>query len=263
MDLTPAFSQDYLSWDGVEPAGITYESARRAYPKPDPDPLLLKGPPVQPFDGARIVNANQADVISVAKRRALTRKELAASQGAYQAGDLVWLLPAAVLPSWLLADPPKPGDVVIPRAPQADAGSRYTALDVTAGKYLQTYRLTTRNLAIAYDLRDQIVIERPEHVTDESGAIRQLYPSGPPPNGGEVLYANLLCKVHLEHEDIAEERGIRGPRRVYSIIVSREVAVTNYNRVILPWSGAILEIRGYHNAQRIDELPFLECEQAV
>ncbi len=254
MDLTPAFSTDFAVWDQVE--SIAYESARRSYPPPDPDPLLLKGPPVVPFDGAAAPAGSQSDTIPVAKRRALTRKELAASAGAYTGGDLVWLIPAAVLPSWLT---PKVGDVLIPAE-----GDRYTALDVALNKGRQTWRLTTRNLAVAFDLRDLIQIERPQiSYDDPSGAIRKLFPSGPGPRGGEVLYANLLSKVHLEDQEISEERGIRGTKRVYSIIVSREVAVTDQDRVLLPWSGAYLEIRGYHQAQQIDMLPVIEAEQVV
>lgn len=246
MDLTAAFSLDYLSWDGTE--SVTYESARR----PTDSPALSR----------QLRNPSQADMIPVAKRRALTRRELAASLGSYTAGDRVWLLPAAVLPSWLS---PKPGDVVVD-----SAAARWTALEVQTNKGEQTYRLTCRNLTLVFELRDSIDIERASVIYDGAGAAIKQFPTGPGPRGGQVLYTGLVCRVQLATQQIAEERGIRGFRGTYAIIVEREVTVTNEDRIRLRTAstdglaaGSYLEIRDYHQAQTIDNLSVIAAERAV
>jgi hypothetical protein len=49
-------------------------------------------------------------------------------------------------------------------------------------------------------------------------------------------------------------------KNVYDIIVEKEVAVTNEDRIYLPWTGQYFEIRRYSNPQRIDELPVILAE---
>lgn len=246
MDLTTAFSQDFVSWDGTE--AVTYESDRRAIDSPR-SALALRNP-------------NQADTIPIAKRRALTRRELQASLGAYTSGDLVWLLPAAVLPSWLA---PKPGDAIV----DSDE-NRWTALEVQANKGRQTFRLTTRNLTLAYDLRDLVDVERAGLVQDPSGATIKQFPTGPGPRGGQVIYQGLPARVQLQTQAIADERGIRGFKGSYAVILSREVVVTNEDRIRLTIAstdglpaGTYLEIRDYHQAQQIGQLPVIAAEKAV
>ena len=61
--------------------------------------------------------------------------------------------------------------------------------------------------------------------------------------------------------DTADERGIRGSRIRYDVIVDRQIRVDEEDRVY--WAGRYLEIRGLRNGERVDELPVLECEGAV
>jgi hypothetical protein len=45
-----------------------------------------------------------------------------------------------------------------------------------------------------------------------------------------VLYANLSARVQLESDEIRDERGIRGFVGKYSVIVEKEIAITNEDR---------------------------------
>lgn len=187
--------------------------------------------------------------LPVAKRRALTLKELAASGGVYTGRDKVWLFPQRRIPASLK---PKPADVLIDTA-----GERWTVLDVQHGKWGQTWRLTTRNRVIAEDLRDLIQIERAQIEYDEAGVATKYFP---PDTRGQTIYRDLPCRVQPQQSDIAEERGIRGFRTQYLIYVDREVSITNEDRIL--WEGQYLEIRGYRSSQLITDLPVISAEAA-
>jgi hypothetical protein len=205
-----------------------------------------------------------ADIIPVTKWRALTRRELEVSLGAYTSGDRVCLIPKAIL---LPEVEIKPGDILTRTARDS---SRWTALEVGTNKHEQTYRLTCRNLVLAFDLVDKIDIERAHVVYDDAGAAIKQFPTGDGPRGGSIAYEGLACRVQLATQEISDERGIRGFKGSYAIILSREVVVTNEDRIRLTVASTdglpaetYLEIRDYHNAQTIDTLPIIAAERVV
>lgn len=221
--LTLDFSQDYLQWVNTES-------------------VTLQNPP---FPGGPKVT------IDVARRRALTYKELTASQGAYTSQDLALLVPTTLLPDGFR---PKPGCKWI-----ADGSdTEYTALEANPQKRdssdYQTWKLVSRNLALAYELADLIDIERPTLTYDTAGALVKEWP----PKKGEVPYKSLLAKVQLQQEAMTDERLIRGFTGTHLVIVSKEIVIGPDDRI--KWGSLYLEIVGYHNAQRIDELPVIDAE---
>ncbi|MBY0523430.1 MAG: hypothetical protein K2R98_08520 [Gemmataceae bacterium] len=214
-------SQDYKSWDSIEP--VTYRSVRKT--------------------------GEMADGIPVARRRPVTFKEMTASGGAYQAGDVVWLLPTALLS--VAIGTPKEADVV-------EDGDRcpWTVLTAQGQRRdrngYQTWKLTCRNLVVAYDLQDLVTIERAYGVLDAAGVeVRTWQP----------LYQALPCRMQPLVGELADERAIRGTAVRYDVFLSRDVAVdVTRDRVAWPAAlGGYLEIKGYRNRERIDELPALEC----
>lgn len=249
-------SGDYLSWDNTVP--VRYEIARRV-------PSVADLPPA--FDGrtpapATPVGRNKALGISVAKRRNLTSRELAASGGVYSPKDQVWLLPDALFPTGILS---KPGDVIVEQGGALDGtldGTRWTVLEESWGKNRQTRRLTCRNLTLAFDLRDLVTIERPAISSDAAGVQVKAYPSDPSNPGGVVLYANLPARAQLVTKEVAEQYGVRGLEGKYRVIVAQEVDVTSEDRLRLD-NGLYLDVAGYENAARIDELPVVVCERRV
>ncbi len=255
MDLSAGMSLDHLCWDNT--SSVAYEQAVAVPSIADAAPL---------FDGTSPAPApppsrNRVLYVQTAKRRNLTSRELAASGGVYTSLDQVWLIPTAVLPRGHVC---KAGDVVVePDSLDASQPStRWTVLEKGWGKNRQTWRLTCRDLVLAYDLRDLVTIERPAISYDAAGVPVKAFPSDPVNPGGKTLYAALPARAQLVSKDVAEQRGIRGLEGKYEVIVGQEVAVTQEDRVLLP-SGMYLDIVGYTQAMRIDELPRIVAERRV
>ena len=231
---------DWRVWDKMEP--IRIESARR--------------------------KINVPDSVPQAKRRALTRKELAASGGAYTSQDMVWLVPVELVPHLDF----KPADVVLDRD-----NIRWTALEAGFNTWRTWWRLVTRDLVLAFDLRDKIDIERASISMDASGAYVKAFPTltpaigsqllDPQPIGGTVAYRNLAAAVHPEAEDVVDQRGIRGSQTQLKIYVEKQIVV-NVAEDRIRWvdvqgkvgpRGAVhvLDMVHYQQADQIDQLPFI------
>lgn len=220
MGLTVDHSLDYLVWDGVE--AVRYTSVRRT--------------------------GSMADVVPVAMRRQLTVKEQAASRGAYQGGDLIWEVPAVLMQ----VGPCKPADVL--NDVEGD-GVDYTVLSADRACEGSVWTLHTRSLAIAYDLQDAVDIERALVAESDTGARLKQWP----PDAGTVLYPSLACRVQPVDSEVGEERGLTGFVTKYQVFLSRATPdVTDQDRV--KFGAQYLEVRGYHQAEQIGELPWLECE---
>ena len=224
--MSEAVRHDWTSWEGLEPARLVH--TRRV--------------------GPRVEFAIQA------KRRALTYKEKAASKGVYQEATAVWMIPDELIQQ----RPLRQGDVV-----EEKDGTAWTALQSDLVVLKSVWKLTTVNLAIAHDLADKVAIERASLPFDAAGAVVKLFP----PDGGKVLYNNLLVSLQPEDTEVAEQRGIVGDLIKFNVVLSRPCAdVTTQDRIKVISSlagipaGTYLEIRGVKNANRIDELPYLEAE---
>lgn len=225
--------EDYLLWEFTEP--ILFESSR----------------PPTPTDGPR--NPNAVCAIEVAKRRSLKLREMAASGGVYTSQDRVFLVPGALLPSGLR---PKPSDVV-----QDKDGDRWTVLEADVNRYGTTWRLTSRNLVLAEDLRDSIWIERASLSIDPAGVKVKAWPTGTGPRGGSTPYSDLPARVQLMTQEVADQRGIRGAKGSLAVIVGRQVVIDQETDRVRLRDGTYLDIVGIHDPQTIDKLPTLDCER--
>jgi hypothetical protein len=194
------------------------------------------------------------DYVASAKRRALTIREQAASGGAYQAGDVSWIVPDLFIRPGIR---PKPADAVI----DSDQ-NRYTVLDAEQIKERQDWRLVTRNLAIAFSLGHFIDIQKAAISYDRAGVEVQTYPED---GGGTIAYANLLCRVQLASDVLVDERLIRGFKGTYAIYVSQQIVFTaDFNKYRCRWVDKgithYLDITDYRNAEQIAELPVIGAE---
>lgn len=170
-----------------------------------------------------------------AKRRALTFKELAASGGVYTAQDMVWLVPSANLPAGVV---PKMADRV------RDSGANdWTVLEVALNKLRCTYRLVTRNLVIALDLRDRVDIWAPTNTQDDPG-------NRVPDYGQAPLYSQVPARVQPVGEEVVEAFGKRGLAKHYKCYLGRAVTVTAEYQVRL--GSTVYQITGTANMDRID-----------
>lgn len=247
---------DYLTWDNT--TAVRYELAR-AVPATADVPAVFDGQTVAPSVRA---NRGKPFVIPVAKNRNLTQRELAASGGVYTGLDQVYLLPDALFPPGIIC---KPGDAIIELAEPVSnvmPKTRWTVLEFGWTKNRWTRRLTCRDLVLAFDLRDNITIERPVIHYNAAGAPIKRFPSDAQP-GGIALYQSLPARIQLVTKEMADERGIRGLAGKYEVIVGQEVDVTSEDRIILPSGDPYLDIVGYRNAQRIDELPVILAERRI
>ena len=99
---------------------------------------------------------NPESVVTDCKRFDVNQRDVpSVKTGGYTSFDLVWIIPKAKLPTGVA---PKPGDIV------RDAGmAEYTVLDSFQNGWKTWYRLTTRNLTLAYGLSDTLVFSRPNY----------------------------------------------------------------------------------------------------
>ena len=184
--------------------------------------------------------------LPLAKRRAPTFKELTASGGVYTSQDLVWLLPKKIVDA-AGADRPKPSDVII----DGD-GVRWTILEAPLNTLRSTYRCTARDIILAADLRDTLTIKRPTATTtDNAGGRAYSYAS---------IYTSIACRFQEANAAIGNERGQRVTVKSYSVWVERRLYLTIEDQIV-DGDGTIYEMKGWQDADRIDQLQRIDCER--
>lgn len=220
---------DYLAWDRTVRA--TLQKARR-----------VSGPLERPRKLVRGDVAFSSHHVSVAKHRNITAREASASGGAYVSSDRIWLIPARVLsPRFTIT----PGDWIRERD-----GTRWVVLEVQRNRHGQTWRLTTRNLAVVHDLCDRVTVERATVTQDAAGAPVLTFP----PHGGEIVVKDAVCRVQPVSNRTARERAVEGRETRYEIIFESDPCIDAPNDRIL-WRGAYLDIEEVTQAESITELP--------
>lgn len=225
MPPTVDVSNDWQCWDGLE--AITYTSRR--------------------------VTGDSVGAVPFAKRHEMTNRELQASDGVYTAEDIIWIVPANQLTEIMSAGTdtnrrqPKPGDTIY----DTDENT-WTVLAVAKQVMGSLWRLVTRNLVIAYDLKDIISIERPTLGQDASAATTRSWP----PTGGSTVYDSIAAAVQLVTDEIIAERGLLGFKGTYVIFLSQQVTITKEDRV--KFGSQYFQILGIRNPTRLDELPVLD-----
>ena len=180
--------------------------------------------------------------LASAKRRALTYRELSAANGVYTGQDLVWLLPAAVLPSGVV---PKMADVI-----RDSTGTPWTVLEAALNT-LQTYwRLTTRDRVLAYGLRDTISVWRPTNAASPAGDRTPKY---------KPLYLNVQARIQPQAQDATDRLGKRFLSERFQIYVERDLGV-EINDQVRDGTGKIYQITGYEDPSQVTLLPSIMCE---
>ena len=214
---------EYLTWDNVE--AITLEVSRKG-------------------------GVYMSVAVPGAKRRALSLREMAASGGVYQAGDITWLIPAVLYPKSLEA--PKPADVVI----DGDR-NEYTVLSAQGQRRdatgYQTYKLVCRNLRVAYLMQDLLTVESVvgTHLDTSGVEIKDFAP----------VVTGVPCRFQEIGNEVKDGRAIRGTERRFEIFLSRELDI-DIARSRIPYSGVVggaLDITGYRSRMSITDLPTLEA----
>lgn len=229
MTLTLDYSDDYLVFDCLEPV-VLERSRRRDHRQGDDSPMVTW----------------QKVPVEKALRKELSEQDIIASGGALSSQDLVWLIPKN-----LLEVQPNKGDVVVDEA----ESRRWTVLTFSFSQLNEIWELSCRDLGITYDLSDLCDIERASSFRDDSGTPVKRFP----PEGGEVLHSRLPCRLQPLQSEIAEEKGVRGFRTTYDLILDREIDITNEDRVKL--GDRVFEVRSYRQSEAVGLPPVVGLEE--
>lgn len=175
--------------------------------------------------------------VAYAKRRAVTSKEIMASGGVYTASDLVWLIPNELLPSGV---EPKPADQIRPTE-----GTDWTVLEIAPrGKFGNTWRIVTRNLVLAADLRDTCDVLRPSFAQSAAGQRTPVF---------AVAYDEIPCRLQETNHDVLNDfQGGPTDRREYTLWVSQRLTLRAGD--VAEVAGVRYDVAGSGSWDRIDRL---------
>lgn len=240
MTLDLDFTDDYLSLDTLEP--VTLEVGRRTYALDDADIQARKETSAATNPLPR--NGNQVISVSLALRRSVSHREIIKSGGTLTGQDLTWIVAQKEIVDYT----PKIGDAVV----DDRDNRRWTVLDLSFVEHAEIWKLSCRDIALAWELEDEADIERATVDFDKSGASVKRFP----PDGGVILYEGIGCRIQPTRSQVVEERGIRGFQTDFEMILDREVDVTNEDRV--KFRGRFYEIRGYRQSEVVGEPPVVD-----
>ncbi len=221
MPLELDYSNDYLLWDFTEAITLTRVSVVSGEDEWENVPIeyALRGQPAM--------------------------KERAPTAGRYTGADLLWLIPAAILETDV--DIPKPADVIVA---DAEPDTNWTILHRDYDQLDRVYQCYAVNLAIAEQLYERVTLWKPVNAQDATGSrLPTFYNHGP----------SIAARVQLESEEPTEERGKRLWVRKYSVYLEMEVVGVTHEWQLRRADGTILDVTGYRNRGRIDELPVVSC----
>lgn len=212
---------DHLCWDGAEQATLL---------------VRLRG------GGERAVG------VPLAKRRNIRLREKSPSSGVYIGAEINWHVPQRDLPAGI---EPKPGDAIEDRQQR-----QWTVLTVARNRLGHTWTLGCVDLVIAHDLRDLVTIQRPQLSYDAAGVASKQWLS---------RYTDVPARVQSTTQSVSEERAVRAARQAYEVVVARQLADVDLAVDRIEWRDPqgetrYLDMVGFRQPDRIDELPVIEAE---
>lgn len=198
-------------------------------------------------------NGELADLVIEAHRRQPVVSEPMPSEGVYTASRCRWNLPAILC---RFGDP-KPGDSF-----RDKKGTDWTVLTAGDSAERSWWDLDCISLAIAFDLRDTIDVERPTIELDAAGTAIKKYP----PEGGKVLFQTVACRAQPMAYEETEERGLQGDLQRFQVFVARQLADIDtedrlkLNRLISGRRETVyLERLRYTAPEQLGALPTIEA----
>jgi hypothetical protein len=217
-------SQNYLTWGNAE--AVTLVSPHKT-------------------------TGNTSFAIPKAKRRNPTFKEQAPSGGVYGSALMVFLLPAALVAAAgaIGNDAPRQAFQIVDAV-----GVTWTVQDAALNTLKSTWKCTALNLVIVYNLQDTLTVKRPAIDTDAAGG--RVYK----PGDYTTVYSDIPCRFQEVTAAQTDERGKRLAARKFSVPVAQRLYLTVEDQIV-DEAGNVYEVTGWHDADRIDQLQTIECEQ--
>jgi hypothetical protein len=182
------------------------------------------------------------------KRRAPTYKELSASQGVYVGTDLVWLVPFAILPSGFRINSPPITPTVGDRITDSNS-QNWTILEAMRGKFGQTTRCVTRNLALHYSLVQLATHSRRSTAVNSVGISTPTW---------TTITSNVPCRVQEIESSVEQIHDGRAMPKRFNIMVETRLAVTAGDRLVV--GGTTYAVTGHRDPDRIDTLQVITAE---
>lgn len=131
---------------------------------------------------------------------------------------------------------------------------RWTILASDYEQADRVYDLTTVNLAVLFDLRHVATFYAPSATVDAAGARTPTFTAQQP---------SVSARFQLETGQEVEQRGQVGAQRTYSVYVEELPAAFTTDWQVRDGDGNIYDPVRWRNAQRLDELPVIECERRL
>lgn len=202
----------------------------------DDQKYLLDKEPVTYVSINRVTGNNVDKAMTDAVQYPISKREVAASYGALQAGDVVW----TVSRTGLDGVKPKLGDLINPAT--GDDGS-FVVMEAKRGVGGNFWVLTTRNIVISEDLCDRIAVYR-RPVTIDGAGRRKV-------GDAEELASNLPGRVQPETFVRSEDLGVERLQKRYRVYVLNSLDLLLGDEMRLA-DGRILEIEEASDSERIE-----------
>ncbi len=185
-------------------------------------------------------------------RRAPTYKEMTASGGAYTSQDLVFLIPAPTSQKVDGHFPFRPGAIV-----KDGRLVSWTVLEASPIAWENVWRVTARNLVLAFGLADEIKILRPKVAKGSGG--EPVYTWGA---DATVIAADLPARVQIQAVEPNETNELQTPNERFVVVLGQQVDLQVTDRIVVTKGarkGIALMWTAVRNADRIDMLSELDC----
>ena len=169
---------EYLAWDNTEAVTYTVFGQTQAN-----------------------IGYTQPYSIAKAKRRSISNADIPSQKtGVLTADDLVWLVPAALIPAGVR---PNVNDYITDGADRV-----WTVLSTQLNNLQSTWRLVTRDLVLAEKLLDLLSLYRPSNTIDGAGSRSISY---------TLITADIPGRVQEVSADVADEFGKKSLKTRYDV----------------------------------------------
>jgi hypothetical protein len=223
MPITFDRTKEYLIWDYTEAVSYTVYGV--------------------PFSNGN--NYEETFTIAVAKRSTISNRDVPSQRtGIFTSDDLVWNIPQALIP---IGKRPNPNDYITD-----SEGRRWTVLDTTNGNRGNTWRLTTRNLILAENLRQTISLQRPANTKDAAG--------GRVASGYTTILSNVPARIQETGATSSDILGKKQVRTQYDCHCGQRLNWKSTDRIV-DQNNAVYQITSGAAPDIIDVLQVLSLER--